>query len=98
MQDELLDQWKKFKEATGDPLTAAILVLAAIATNKAAKQQSLNIQDAATFLGVHRQTVRALVNEGALVPLCIRGAKRFSVEDLQAFQRRKGGSKKKQPC
>ena len=89
MEEELLSQWRRFKEHVGDPLAAAVLTLAAVTAGKAITQQSLNYEEAAKYLGVHRDTVRALVTDGTLVPLRIGRLCRFSVEDLQTFQRRK---------
>lgn len=53
----------------------------------------LTVADVATHLSVSKRTVETLVAEGALAPLRVRGARRFTREAVDAYVRSLAGRK-----
>lgn len=49
------------------------------------RQPLLSVKEVADFLNVSTRTVETLISEGVLVPLRIRGSRRFTPETLESF-------------
>lgn len=84
-----VDLFKEFREVTTDDTAAAVLTLVHVLSNPTPADSSINVEQAATYLGVAKQTVYDLVNSGRVSHHRIgkkRGTIRFSRSDLERFR------------
>jgi|GEM_PF-3334496 len=83
----MLSQFDEFRARTGDPVSAAILVLAQVLSKPAG--QSLTVGEAAEYLHVSEQSVYELCRAGQIRHHRIgkgRGTIRFDRADLDTFR------------
>ena len=97
MEEKLLEQFGRFNERTGDPVSAAILTLTMSIVSNRGKRTGLTYQEAAEFLGVSVTTVKKLVSDGRLKSVHAGRAIRFTAEDLEEFQRQRHPTKAVHP-
>lgn len=89
MEEAVLHTWKKIKQEVSDPITAAILAIGCLMLTNATRKTGLTTSDAAKFLGVCPATIRDLCNKGEIKRHRFgKRSVRYTVEDLEAFQRR----------
>lgn len=75
------DRFHHFLKLTGEPTAAAVLVLIE-ATQTAALNEMLTVDEAAARLGVHASTVRKRIKEKALPTQRVGRAIRIKASDL----------------